>query len=206
VPLRADIDEERIRSYLENEIAARYDLGSRAYEPVPGSVTFEAGDPGQTLDLDRSVTLVMNAMRSPTARTVNLALIRGTLERPSLQDLRILLQQIVEVNEFSGEVEIYMQDLNSGVDLQMAYRNGETLTPGIAFSADSTIKIAVMVAAYRKIDEPASEEVTHLIQEMIARSDNVSTDALMVEVFDPNLGPLDVTPHDEGAWAGEYLS
>jgi len=193
VPLRADIDEERIRSYLENEIAARYDLGSRAYEPVPGSVTFEAGDPGQTLDLDRSVTLVMNAMRSPTARTVNLALIRGTLERPSLQDLRILLQQIVEVNEFSGEVEIYMQDLNSGVDLQMAYRNGEPLTPGIAFSADSTIKIAVMVAAYRNIDEPASEEVTHLVQEMIARSDNVSTDALMVEVFDPNLGPLDVT-------------
>lgn len=193
VPLRADIDEERIRSYLENEIAARYDLGSRAYEPVPGSVSFEAGDPGQTLDLDRSVALVTNAMRSPTARTVNLALIRGSLERPSLQDLRILLQQIVEVNEFNGEVEVYMQDLNSGVDLQMAYRSGELLTPGIAFSADSTIKIAVMVAAYRNIDEPASEDVTQLVQEMIAQSDNVSTDALMVEVLDPNLGPIDVT-------------
>ena len=193
VPLRADIDEGRIRSYLENEIAARYDQDSLAYEPVPGSVSFIAGDPGQTLDVDRSVTLVSNALRSPTARTVNLALVRGTLARPSLQELRILLQQIVDVNEFTGEVEIYMQDLNSGIDLQIAYRDGEVLIPGIAFSADSTIKIAVMVTAYRYIDEPASEEVTQLVQEMIAMSDNVSTDALMVEVLDRTLGPLEVT-------------
>lgn len=193
VPLRADIDEVRIRSYLENEIAARYNQGSLAYEPVPGSVTFISGDPGQTLDLERSVTLVSNALRSPTARIVNLPLVRGTLARPSLQQLRILLQQIVDVNEFTGEVEIYMQDVSSGADLQMAYRNGEVLTPGIAFSADSTIKIAVMVTAYRYINEPATEEVTKLVQEMIAKSDNTSTDSLMAEVLDRSLGPLEVT-------------
>jgi beta-lactamase class A len=193
VPLRYKLDEARVRSYLENEIAARYDQGATAYEPVQGSVNFLAGDPGQTLDVDRSVTLVSNALRSPIARSVNLALVRGTLSRPSMNELRIMLQQIIDVNEFTGEVEIYMQDLNTGTDLQLAYRGGETLTPGIAFSADSTIKIAVMVTAYRFIDEPASEEVIQLVQEMIAKSDNVSTDALMREVLDRTLGPLEVT-------------
>jgi len=193
VPLRAKIDETRIRAYLENEIAARYDTGGSSYQPVPGSVSFEPADPGQTLDVDRAVNLVSTALRSPTARVVNLPLERGELTRPSLQNLRVLLQQIVDVNEFTGEVEIYMQDLNTGADLQLAYRNGEVLTPGIAFSADSTIKIAVMTAAFRKIEEPAPAATLELMQEMIAKSDNASTDALMVEALDPTLGPLDVT-------------
>lgn len=193
VPLRAKIDETRTRDYLENEIAKRYDQGATSYQPVAGSVSFEAADPGQTLDVERALNLVTTALRSPTARVVNLPLVRGELSRPSLQNLRILLQQIVDVNEFTGEVEIYMQDLNNGTDLQLAYRNGEVLTPGIAFSADSTIKIAVMTTAYREITEPASPEIAELVQEMIAMSDNVSTDALMVEVLDPTLGPLDVT-------------
>lgn len=193
VPLRAKIDENRIRSYLENEIAARYDTSGSAYEPVPGSVTFEAGDPGQTLDVDRSINLVATALKSPSARVVNLALVKGSLSRPSLQNLRVLLQQIVDVNEFTGEVEIYMQDLNTGNDMQVAYRSGEVLTPGIAFSADSTIKIAVMATAYRQIPEPASQEISTLVQEMIAKSDNVSTDELMMVVLDPRFGPLEVT-------------
>jgi beta-lactamase class A len=193
VPLRADIDEDRIRSYLENDISVRYDQGASAYEPVPGSVNFFSVNPGQTLDLDRSVALVSNALRSPTARSVNLVLVQGAVSRPSMQELRVLLQQIVDVNEFTGVVEIYMQDLNSGADLQVAYSNGEVLTPGIAFSADSTIKIAVMVTAYRFIDEPASEEVAQLVQEMIAKSDNGSTDPLMIQVLDRTLGPLEVT-------------
>ena len=193
VPLIAKIDESRLRSYLENEIAARYDVGSTTYVPVPGSVTFEAGDPGQSLDVERSITLVSNALKSPTGRVVNLALVRGSLSRPSMDSLRILLQQIVDVNEFTGEVEIYMQDLNTGSDMQLAYKNGEILIPDIAFSADSTIKIAVMITAYRMIDEPASAEVAQLIQEMIAKSDNVSTDDLMREVLSPTTGPLEVT-------------
>lgn len=193
VPLRADIDEDRIREYLENEIAARYDQEAAVYEPVPGSVDFISAVPGQTLDIDRSVDLVINALRSPTARVVNLALEQGSVARPSLQTLRVLLRQIVDVNEFTGEVEIYLQDLNNGAELQLAYRNGEVLTPGIAFSADSTIKIAIMVAAYREIPEPASAEITQLVQDMIAKSDNTSTDALMSTVLDPTLGPLAVT-------------
>lgn len=193
VPLRADIDETRLRSYLENEIAARYDSQSTSYVPVAGSVVFEAADPGQTLDVDRSIVLVRNALQSPSARVVRLPLNRGVLTRPSLDNLKILLQQIVAVNEFTGEVEIYMQDLKTGKDMQLAFQDGEILTPDIAFSADSTIKIAVMVAAYRSESEPASTEFSTLVQQMIAKSDNASTDELMRVALSPTLGPLEVT-------------
>jgi beta-lactamase class A len=143
--------------------------------------------------MERSVLLVSNALRSPSARIVNLALVTGKISRPSMDSLRILLQQIVEVNEFTGEVEIYLQDLKTGSEMQLAYMDGEVLIPDIAFSADSTIKIAVMIAAYREIEEPASAEVSQLVQEMIAKSDNFSTDDLMREVLSPTTGPLIVT-------------
>lgn len=193
IPLRAEIDDKQLRAYLVNEIASRYDEEPAAYLPVPGSVTFEAGTPGKKLDVDRSVLLVSNALRSPAARIVNLALITGKLNRPSMDNLRILLQQIVDVNKFDGVVELYLQDLKNGSEMQMAYQNGEALTPGIAFSADSTIKIAVMVTAYQEVAEPASTKVVQLLQSMIAMSDNTSTDNLMREVLSPTLGPLTVT-------------
>lgn len=193
VPLRARIDESRLRDYLVNEIAARYNEEPSAFVPVAGSVDFEQGNPGHLLDVERSVSLVTAALKSPTSRVVNLTVSQGTSTRPSLDILHVLLQQIVDVNNFTGEVEIYMQDLETGNDMQVAYRMGEKLTPDIAFTAVSTIKIPIMVSAYQHIKEPASQEVTTLLQEMIAESDNSATDELMRVVLDPNLGPLEVT-------------
>ena len=193
IPLRASIDEKQLRSFLVNEIAARYDEEYTSFEPAPGSVTFEAGPPARTLDVNRAIVLVSEALRSSTGRIVNLPLHTARKTRPSIDVLRLLLKQIVDVNEFTGEVEIYLQDLQNGNEMQLAYRDGEELVPGIAFSADSTIKIAVMVSAYRKVDEPASAEFTNLVQGMIAHSDNASTDELMRVALAPTTGPLIVT-------------
>jgi beta-lactamase class A len=110
-----------------------------------------------------------------------------------LDNLHVLLQQIVDVNEFGGEVEIYMLDLETGNDLQVAYRKGEVLTPDIAFTAVSTIKIPIMISAFQNTKEPASDEVINLIQEMISKSDNLATDELMRVVLSPTLGPIEVT-------------
>jgi beta-lactamase class A len=99
----------------------------------------------------------------------------------------------VDSNEFTGEVEIYMQDLQTGNELQLAYRAGELLPVDIAFSALSTIKISIMVTAYQKTSEPASAEFTTLVEDMIERSENLATDELMRISMDPNLGPIIVT-------------
>jgi len=50
-----------------------------------------------------------------------------------------------------------------------------------------------MVAAYARVGEPTPSEVATLMSEMITRSDNTSTDSLMVETMSPTLGPIEVT-------------
>ena len=86
-----------------------------------------------------------------------------------------------------------MLDLQNGKEMQLAYQTGEELKPEIAFSADSTIKIPIMVESYRRMSEPANGEVTALIENMIVFSDNVAPDQLMRVLMDPNYGPMEVT-------------
>lgn len=193
VPLRASFSEERLRIYLKDEIAARYDQPASAAQPVPGSTNFSAGQSGTTLDVDRAVTLIGDAFRSPNARVVNLSIVSVSPPRPSLQNLQILLQQVIDASGFDGLTELYMMDLQTGQELNFAYQNGETLTPGIAFTAASTIKIPIMVSTFKRSDEPLPDNLNELITLMIERSENDPADSLMKEVMDSNLGPLQLT-------------
>ena len=63
VPLRATIAEDRLRNYLQAEIAPRYDHPAAPAQPVPGTTSFTPGEPGQTLDVDRAVPLIEDALK-----------------------------------------------------------------------------------------------------------------------------------------------
>ncbi len=193
VPLSAKISEERMRTYLKEEIASRYDKPPTSAEPVPGSVIFKAGETGTALDVDRAVILIESALKSPTARIVNLSFETTKPFRPSIQNLQILLQQVIDLSEFSGLTEIYLSDLQTGQELSFAYQQGELLTTNIAFTAASTVKIPIMVSVFSRIGEEPPEGVLDLIELMIERSENDPADALMKLVLDPTLGPLFVT-------------
>jgi len=193
IPLRLKIDLNVLRSYLTYEIAARYDRDAEAFIPVPGTVNFQPGTPGKTLDIERSVELISTALKSPSPRVVNLATVQSGSARPSLATLKVLLQQIIDSNSFTGQVEIYLIDLQTGNEMQVAYQSGEQLIPEIAFSADSTIKIPVMVESYRRLSEPISSEYATLIEDMIVLSDNTAPDKLMSTLMSVTLGPLEVT-------------
>jgi len=193
IPLRAKIDVNVLRSFLQNEIAARYDREAEAFVPVAGSVNFQTGQPGRQLDIDRSIELVSVALKSPTPRIVNLSTTQTGSSRPSLTTLKVLLQQIIESREFTGVTEIYMIDLQTGNEMQLAYRVGEQLIPEIAFSAASIIKIPVLVETYRRLVEPISSEYSTLIENMIILSDNSAPDKLMSLLISDTLGPLEVT-------------
>jgi len=73
-----------------------------------------AGQPGQTLDVDRAVLLISDALRSPTNRSVALTFTRGSAARPTIDNLSILLKQIVTVSDFDGLIGFYMVDLQTG--------------------------------------------------------------------------------------------
>jgi len=193
VPLIVDIQEDRMRMYLENEIAARYDTPPTEAMPVPGSVNFDSGQPGSVLDIDRAVILITDALKSPTNREVNVTFNQIDPMRPSYQNLKILLEQVIDLADFDGVTELYLVDMQNGKELNFAYQSGEELQPGIAFTAASTIKIPIMISTFRRMGSPAQQNITNLIELMIERSENDPADSLMQQILDPTLGPLVVT-------------
>lgn len=193
IPLRAKLSETRLTTFLREEIAARYDEPPSAPIPIPGTVNFQSGDPGTTLGVDKALIQIDDALRSPSARVVKLSYSRSTPPRPSLQNLEILLRQIIDVAGFEGLTEIYLLDLQTNQELSFAYQRGETITPGIAFTAASLIKVPIMVSVYQRIPEPTPQSIADMIDLMVERSENDPADRLMQRVLDQNLGPLQMT-------------
>ncbi|MGI6739969.1 MAG: serine hydrolase [Brevefilum sp.] len=211
IPLNANYNEALIHAYLSSEIATRYDQPASPPKPIPGSTEFEAGDPGNQLDYERSVLQVIDALNSPTNRRVNLALKPAAIPNPSMADLEIMLKQVIDVSGFDGIVEIYLQDLNTTRNLSFAYQTQTgDLPPNIAFSSWSVVKIPLMVTAFRYMEEPWPEKYLELVEEMIEQSENTSTDELAKTVIDQNLSPLIVTSDmkrlglENSFWGGHF--
>ena len=193
IPLRSKVAEDRMRSYLLNEIAPRYDQPAAAALPLPGSTSFQAGKVGTVLDVNRAVILIEDAMRSPTSRVVNLSYSKVNPPRPSLANLQVLLKQIIDTARFDGIGEVYLLDLQTYQELSFAYQKGKSLPPDIAFTAASTIKIPIMVASFRRIPEPGPKDVLDNLTKMIEFSENDPADKLMEQVMDKVNGPIEVT-------------
>jgi beta-lactamase class A len=193
VPLRSRISEDRLRSYLKGDIAVRYDQTAAPALPVPGSTNFQSGTSGTVLDINRAVLLIEDAMRSPTGRTVNLTLGRVTPPRPSFANLQVLLTQVIDISRFDGISELYLLDLQTNQELHFAYQKGKMIPGDIGFTAASTIKIPIMVAALRRSPDPTPKEVMDNLTKMIEFSENDPADRLMEQVMDKTTGPLEVT-------------
>ena len=192
-PLLSSIEEKRLQIYLMNEIASRYDTVPESSQPVPGSVNFILGKPGETLDIEHSLPLIENALKSPTQRSVNLIISEEIAPRPSLVNLKVLIKQILDRSKFDGLTEVYILDLKSQNDVNFAYENGVDYKPGIAFTAASSMKVPVLISVFRRISEPIPPAADTLFKQMIEISSNEATDKLMQTYVELNYGPLWVT-------------
>ena len=195
IPLRAKFSETRLRALLADEIAARYDQPASPAIPAAGTVNYQPGLQGTTLDIDRSVLLIEAALRSPTRRVVDLPLLRSQPPRPSFQNLEVLLKQSISLSGFEGLVGLYLRDLQTAQELHFAYQQGQAIPviPDVAFTAASIIKIPIMVSVFRRIGENPDAETIRLLEEMIEKSGNDPADWVMERVVDRTNGPLEVS-------------
>jgi len=192
IPLSASLDEPRLIDYLQKEIAARYDEPPTPAQPIPGSTSFTSGSPGKVLDIPRATQLIEDTLRSPTSRVVSLSFSQVTTLRPTFENLEILLKQIITTSSFDGVIGIYMLDLQTGQEIHFALNQGQEISvqPDVAFTASSTIKIPILVSYYIKNGSaPIDDQTQALIAEMIRKSDNNASDAMMNRI-DINTGPL----------------
>jgi beta-lactamase class A len=192
-PLAYSIDEKQLKMFLYDEIAARYDNDPEQSQPVAGSTQFKIGTPGKVLDVDASLPFVEAALSSATNRVVNLVVSEIDPPRPSIDNLEVLLKQLIDESAFDGLTEVYVLDLETGKEINFAYENGIDYNPGIAFTAASTMKIPIMVTVFQYLPEPITETAATMMQLMIDKSSNDSSDDLMETYLSPTLGPLIVT-------------
>ena len=195
VPLEASNSSDKIQAYLEKEIQPRYDRPASPPLPYPGTVNYRPGKEGRSLDVASAIPLIEKALLSKSKRSVDLPLQAVPPPGPSFRNLQVLLKQTLQLSGFSGLAGLYLEDLQTGETIDLAYQQGEFIPaePGVPFAGASTIKIPIMVSVYRRLNSKPDEETERLLGLMIEESGNEAADWLMERVIDPDLAPLLVT-------------
>lgn len=193
IPGNARVDEGQIIAYLDEEIIPRYTTSDIPVQPIPGTTNFTSGSEGERLILDQARADIQAALISPDARQVWLQTEQVEGSGPSMEVLQAFLMHNLDWVGFDDLAEIYLESLDGQAQLHFAVQNGHLVTPDIAFSAASTIKIPIMISVLRRTSEPTPDSVLSLFEGMIVASDNPPADTLMETYLDPVRGPLIVS-------------
>ena len=195
IPLRATYSEDRLRTYLDTEIATRYDQLPTPAMPVVGTTNFQAGSSGSELDVERAIPLIETSLFSLSQRSIVLPIKKTAPSHPTFQNLQVLLKQTIDLAGFDGVIGVYVDDLQTGQNFSFILDQGNPVStpPDVAFTASSTIKIPIMISVFRRIGENPDAETTKNLEDMIAKSINTASDWLMETKIDHDKGPLLVT-------------
>ena len=193
VPLAATVDEDQLAAYLNREIVPRYTQPGSPITPIPGTTNFINSQNGEQIDLDRALDDISQALLDPTAHSVVINTKLGSHKTANMEKLAAFLQYQISWMGFEELVEVYTESMGSGETLHIAVQDDELVTPDIAFTAGSTIKIPIMISVLRRTEEPTPAAVTNLLERMIIYSENPPADTLMSTYIDDIRGPLIVS-------------
>jgi beta-lactamase class A len=193
IPLKFEYSTPQLRAALQ-DIATRYDVPASAPQAQLDTASFKVGLPGTTLNQEHGLELLVAALQSVDNRVVYLPIAGSSQRQPPILYLSILIKQIANQEQFDGVMDVVNINLQTGQEIHILSNDGEDIpsNPDVAFSALSTIKIPIMVATYRSLDQAPDAKVENWLNQMITLSGNDPSDWLM-ERFDKNLGPKYVT-------------
>lgn len=191
--LLAECQTGAMQAFLESIIPMRYDQHAQAPLPYLQNTNFTPGTAGSKADLTGSLAAIEAALRSPSQRSVDLEIVQTPIPPLEPEMLSLALEANIRAEGFDGLVEVYTQRLSDGLSTHLAVQNYEHVPPDVAYSGASTIKIPIMVSAYRRLDEPIGNLALGWLQAMMYRSSNDASDALMRYLMDETHGPLVVT-------------
>ena len=193
IPLAADVDEDQILAYLDQEIIPRYLHQGIPMMAIPGTTNFQPGQPGESLDIQNAAADIHQALLSPEVQQVNLTVTEDVIPTVPEGMLEALLEDNISWSGFDDLVEVYIASMETGEVHHFAQRGGEEVPPDVAFTAASTIKIPIMTSVLRRNDEPTPEALVNLLERMIVFSENPPADTLMSTYINEVRGPLLVT-------------
>lgn len=137
--------------------------------------TWIGGEPGQTLDLEASIPLIVKALTSPDERVVRLALNETPPPLPTMQDLSREINAYLL--NFPGFGAAYIEDLTTGEE---AWVDAD-----VSFSGMSTLKIGIAAAVMHKLangvaaDDEEADLVGQWIDYALGESNNHAANQLL---------------------------
>ena len=175
IPLVADYQENALNALLE-DIAARYDNQPGRASFDLQTLTVYAGSSGYALDIPAAMTALDAALRSASARSVELPLRDVGSQGPGLDSLRELIISFLDSRGFiydgvSTVASVYILDLSSGEEI--------SILSDVAYSAASTIKVPIMIDYFRHLSAPPTQDEAWLLANSLLCSNNASSNLIM---------------------------
>ncbi len=184
VPVRFSLDTAALAAWL-NKIAARYDRDPAPPRVVPATGRIAPGKPGQRLDPQASVPGLIAALTRATDRQADLVVVEEPPPKPDISLLHELLQS--RLDSFPGIASVWVRDIRN--------RREVGINEEVAYAAMSTMKIAVLMEVYRRLDDEPDVETSRLISETMRLSGNYTANLLLGIIGDgsPDRGAQIVT-------------
>ena len=175
IPLLASYQDYALEAFLL-DLAARYDdqSGSPGYDLQ--TLTVFPGESGYSLDIAAAKTEIDLALRSSDPPVVNLPVNSIAKQQPSMTTLRNLIIDFLDSEGFiyDGQrtvASVFVMDLLTGEEIN--------ILGDVAFSAASTIKVAIMIDYYRTLIADPSPDEAWLLANSLLCSNNSSSNLLM---------------------------
>jgi beta-lactamase class A len=198
IPVRFMLNHEKLRAWLAQVAAEqnhppssarllapspRWTEGGTAGTKLPpGFVgvysrdwSWVAGQPGQTLDVEASIPLLVEALTSGDDRIVRLALDETPAPLPTMEDLAREIDAYLL--NFPGFGAAYVQDLRNGEEARV--------DADVSFSGMSTLKIGIVSAIMAKLpngiaaDDEESDLVGQWVDYALGESNNHAANQLL---------------------------
>lgn len=176
VPLQYEIDTGALAAWLDN-VAATHDRPPEPAHALPlvegrvptDTLPFVEGQPGLALATQESLPALVTALTSPDAREAHLVLVETPPPAPTIDALGELIA--ARAASWPGIASVFVRDIGRGEETSI---DGD-----VAFAGMSTMKIAILVEVYRKLDQPPNIEERKLLTETLGLSGNFSANLLL---------------------------
>src|SRR5260221_9903628 len=176
VDLAATYDQAKLQTFLQ-DVATRYEGASAGASFDLDSLSFGASTAGEHLDISASLTAIDAALRRPSERKVALVLNKQENVGADMNALKQAIQSYLVAKNFPSDGP---DTVASVVVVDLKSRQEISINPDIAYSAESTIKIPIMLNMFRVLkDKPPSDQIKWLMCPSILCSNNDASNALI---------------------------
>lgn len=186
IPLAADYSEEQLENWVK-DVAQRYNREASSPQVSAEGAIVGTGSEGQKVDQEESIELLGKALMTPVNRMVELPMESEAALEIEVSTLEKMLREYILSTGFQGLVSVYVIDLQTGDEVEMAIdmrdlNNPADVTCDVAYASTSTIKIPILTEYFRYLDELPLPYEMEKVEITMTLSGNWSANSMLLDI------------------------